>query len=151
MTQIDFHVNAPDKLSYACRVVRKAYASGARAVVYVGDEAACDVIDRMLWTFSPTDFIPHCRLASPLARVTPIHIASAQDVHACVHHGLLVNLDRAQPDVFSRFERMIEIVASAEDELEAGRQRWKFYRDRGYPLTRHDLSSRPVGGSSNNA
>ena len=30
MTEIAFHFNAPDKLAYACRLLRKAVASGAR-------------------------------------------------------------------------------------------------------------------------
>ena len=54
---------------------------------------------------------------------------------------LLVNLDREQPDFFSRFERMIEVVENEDDDLEAGRRRWKFYKDRGYPLGRHDLAA----------
>ena len=33
MTDIEFHVNVPDKLHYSCRLLRKAYRSGANAVV----------------------------------------------------------------------------------------------------------------------
>ncbi len=55
---------------------------------------------------------------------------------------MIVNLDREQPAFFSRFERMVEVVASEDDDLEAGRRRWKFYKDRGYPLSRHDLAAR---------
>jgi DNA polymerase-3 subunit chi len=36
---------------------------------------------------------------------------------------------------------MIEIVAADSDDLDAGRARWKFYKDRGYPLQRHDVAS----------
>ena len=28
MTEVDFHFNAPDKLGYACRLLRKAVANG---------------------------------------------------------------------------------------------------------------------------
>ncbi len=139
MTHIDFHVNAPGKLAYACRLARKVYGSGTRAVFYAGDENTRAGFDRLLWTFSAVDFIPHCRVGSPLAEVTPIHIAGPDDADACLHHALLVNLDAEQPDCFSRFERMIEVVAAEDTDLEAGRRRWKFYKDRGYPLTRHDL------------
>jgi len=141
VTQIDFHVNAPGKLAYACRLARKVYGSGTRAVFYAGHESTRDAFDRLLWTFSATDFIPHCRVDSPLADVTPIHIAGPDDADACKHHALLVNLDREQPDCFSRFERMIEVVEAEAMDLEAGRRRWKFYKDRGYPLVRHDLGA----------
>ena len=33
MTRIDFHTNIPDKLTYACRLSRKDYASRAKLVV----------------------------------------------------------------------------------------------------------------------
>jgi DNA polymerase-3 subunit chi len=141
MTQIDFHVNAPTKLAYACRLARKAYGSGARMVFYAGDERLLTEFDRLLWTFSPLDFIPHCRVRDRLANVTPVHLAGPNDADHCIHHDLIVNLDREQPAYFSRFERMIEVVASDESDLDAGRARWRFYKDRGYPLTRHDLAS----------
>lgn len=139
MTQIDFHVNAPAKLAYACRLARKGYGAGRRMVFY-GDDAVLSEFDRLLWTFSAVDFIPHVRARDPLAPVTPILLAGPADADACTHHEMIVNLDREQPEFFSRFERMIEVVEASDDDLSAGRSRWKFYRDRGYPLTRHDLA-----------
>ena len=140
MTQIDFHVNAPDKLAYACRVARKAWGAG-RPMVFHASDAVLDAFDRQLWTFSAVDFIPHCRARDRLASVTPILLAGPADADACTDHGLLVNLDRAEPAFFSRFEKMIEIVSADEADLDAGRARWKFYKDRGYPLQRHDVAS----------
>ena len=140
MTQIDFHVNAADKLLHACRLARKGYGSG-RAMVFHGPDPLLAQLDRLLWTFSALDFIPHCRARDPLAPVTPILLAGPADADACLHHELIVNLDRAQPDFFSRFERMIEVVGADEDDLDAGRSRWRFYKDRGYPLARHDLAA----------
>ena len=140
MTQIDFHVNAPAKLAYACRLARKVYGTGL-PVVFYANEATLATFDRLLWTFSQLDFIPHCRARDPLASVTPVLLAGPADADACVHHDLLVNLDREQPEFFGRFERMIEVVEAEAADLDAGRSRWKFYKDRGYPLSRHDLAA----------
>ncbi len=140
MTQIDFHVNAPAKLAHACRLARKGYGAGTRMVFYAADAVVAE-LDRLLWTFSALDFIPHCHVRSRLAPVTPILLAGPADAEACLQYEMLVNLDREQPDFFSRFERMIEVVGSEAADLEAGRARWKFYRDRGYPLKRHDLAA----------
>ena len=140
MTHIDFHVNAPVKLAYACRLARKGYGSGRHMVFYGADPVLAE-FDRLLWTFSALDFIPHCRARSALANVTPILLAGPADADACTHHDLLVNLDKQQPDFFSRFERMIEVVEAETTDLEAGRVRWKFYKDRGYPLDRHDVAA----------
>jgi DNA polymerase-3 subunit chi len=147
VTHIDFHVNAPGKLAYACRLARKAYGSGASAVFHATDEETLERFDRLLWTFSAIDFIPHCRVRSPLAAVTPILLAGADDAEACTHHGLIVNLDREQPAYFGRFERMIEVVEAEELDLDAGRRRWKFYKDRGYPLVRHDIGASSLSAS----
>lgn len=141
MTQIDFHVNAPAKLAYACRLARKGYASGSRMVFYASDGALLERLDRELWTFSALAFIPHCHARHALASVTPILLAGPADAEACVHHEVIVNLDRQYPEFFSRFHRMIEIVEADRADLDAGRARWKFYKDRGYPLTRHDFAA----------
>ncbi len=110
-------------------------------VFFSADAGVLSRLDRELWTFSALDFIPHCRVADEHASETPILLAGPADAEQCAHHEVLVNLDREHPDFFSRFERLIEVVASDAEDLEAGRRRWKFYKDRGYALTRHDLAS----------
>ena len=63
MTEVAFHFNAPDRMAYVCRLLRKAVASGARVVV-TGMPEALRQLDTALWTFSPVDFVPHCHLDS---------------------------------------------------------------------------------------
>ncbi len=73
MTEIAFHFNAPDKLAYACRLLRKAYRSQARVVV-TGDAAQLARLDQLLWTFDVGEFIPHARLRAgeqPAPRLAP--------------------------------------------------------------------------------
>ena len=138
MTRVDFHFNAPDKLQYASRLVRKAYRAGQRVVVFAEAGAVAE-LDRTLWTFSPTDFIPHVRASDPLAPQTPVILCS----EACEtqHADVLVNLSRETPAFFSRFERLVEVVTADEDDRGSARARWRFYRDRGYPLQSHDLAA----------
>lgn len=138
MTRVDFHFNAPDKLQYASRLVRKAYRAGQRVVVFAEAGAVAE-LDRTLWTFSPTDFIPHVRASDPLAPQTPVILCS----EACEtpHADVLVNLSRETPAFFSRFERLVEVVTADEDDRGSARARWRFYRERGYPLQSHDLAA----------
>ena len=138
MTRVDFHFNAPDKLQYVSRLVRKAYRSGQRVVVFA-DPATVEALDRTLWTFSPLDFIPHVRADDPLAAQTPVILCSAP----CdtPHADVLVNLSIETPGFFSRFERLIEVVTAADEDRSQARERWRFYRDRGYPLQSHDLAA----------
>lgn len=134
MTRIDFHTNVGDALLYACRLARKAYQAGQPLVV-VGDPGRLRLFDERLWTFSPLDFLPHCMADSALAARTPI-VLTADLAHA-PHHQILLNLAPAVPPQFARFERLLEIVGDGEDELAAGRERYRFYRDRGYPLNNY--------------
>ena len=77
MTDIAFHVNLADPEGYACRLLRKASASGAQVVV-VGDPAQLRALDQALWTFSPADFVAHAvagATPAPVLARTPIVLA----------------------------------------------------------------------------
>ncbi len=135
MTRIDFHTNVGDPLAYACRLARKAYAGG-HALVVLAEPSTLAAFDEQLWTFQPLEFVPHCMANSPLAQETPVVLASGLD--DVPHHQILVNLGAPVPAQFARFERLIEIVGSEEDELLSGRERFRFYRDRGYKIETHN-------------
>jgi DNA polymerase-3 subunit chi len=137
LTRIDFYTNVADKIATACRIAGKAHASGQRMLVFCPDRETAQRVDRMLWTAPATGFVPHCSPRDPLAAVTPIHIDERGDEPAC--DQVLLNLRSDWPPFFSRFERLIEIVALDEDDRAAARSRYKFYRDRGYEIRTHDL------------
>lgn len=141
MTDIAFHFNAPDKLAYACRLLRKAVASGARVVV-TGAPATLQKLDSLLWTFSPHEFVAHCRAGSPAEQLmaSPVVLAAQIEGGAQLpHHQVLLNLGTEVANGYERFERAIEVVSLDEEDRQMARQRWKHYADRGYSITRHDL------------
>ena len=148
MTEIAFHFNVPDKLAYSCRLLRKAYASGAQVVI-TGELEELAALDQLLWTFSATEFLPHCRtapgdtangIANAITQAaSPILLAESPK--GCAHHGVLVNLGSRIPEEFERFERFIELVTQTDADKHAARLRWKHYADRGYVMKRHDLST----------
>jgi hypothetical protein len=57
---------------------------------------------------------------------------------------VLVNLGGDLPPGFSRFDRLIEIVGTDETDRIPARERFKFYRDRGYAA--RGASSCPMSG-----
>jgi DNA polymerase-3 subunit chi len=141
MTEVAFHFNAPDKLGYACRLLRKAVASGARVVV-TGAPEQLRALDVELWTFAPLEFVAHCHAASSSPQVlaaSPVVLADTVD--AAPHRQVVVNLGDGVPPGFERFERLIEVVTGDEGDRQQARSRWKHYADRGYSITRHDLAS----------
>lgn len=138
MTRIDFYFEAGDKLQVACRLSAKATKQKLRVLIYASDEAGSQKIDRLLWTWQPAGFLPHCMTGSPLAAQTPVLIT--HDPEDTPHDEVLLNLHSAWPPAFSRFQRLVEIVGRDEEDREAARGRFRFYRDRGYAIAKHDLS-----------
>ncbi|HEY4317142.1 MAG TPA: DNA polymerase III subunit chi [Herbaspirillum sp.] len=134
MTRIDFHSNVADRLTYTCRLVRKARVAQCRIVLLARDAEQQAALDEALWTFSATDFLPHATPAHPHADATPV-ILVADDAAELPHHHVLINLSGRTPAHFARFERMFEIISADEADKVAGRDRYRYYKDRGYPLT----------------
>ncbi|MGB4344999.1 MAG: DNA polymerase III subunit chi [Burkholderiaceae bacterium] len=134
MTRVDFHSKVPDKLAYACRLVRKARAGNMQVVVFLQDAAQLQAFDDALWSFSAQDFLPHVRADDALAAQTPVILTDDAE-QALPHHQILINLSTQTPSHFARFERLFEIVANEETDLAAGRERYRLYQQRGYPLT----------------
>ena len=140
MTDIEFHVNVPDKLHYSYRLLRKVYRIGAKAVVTAEPELL-QQLDQLLWSSSTTEFLPHCRSDSPGPTMVATPIWLAEHLDACPPGSVLINLGRHVPAGVERFERFIEVASSQETDRLSARNRWKHYRDRGYSLKRHELQS----------
>ena len=142
MTRVDFHVNVADKIGHGCRLVRKIREQGLHTVVFCEDAIVLRTFDEALWTFDPLEFIPHVPAGHPLAARTPVLLTARDTPLPDSHYGVLVNLGRAVPPFYSRFERLVELVGDDDDDRTQGRIRWRGYRDRGYPLASHDLARR---------
>jgi DNA polymerase-3 subunit chi len=139
VTTIDFYFNATDRLQVACRLAAKAIGDGKRMLVYAPDAELAARVDKLMWTWPATGFVPHCPADDAIAADTPVLIGRTDDVPAdCT---LLLNLGTDAPPHFASFERLFEIVGSEEAEKESGRARYKLYRSRGYAIASHDLAS----------
>jgi DNA polymerase-3 subunit chi len=134
MTRIDFHTNIPDKLSYACRLARKAYAARAKVVLLADSPAQAAELNEALWTLSGVDFVPHVMAGDPLAPETPVIVTADEEV-ALPHADMLINLTRRTPAGFERFVRMFEIISTDEEDAAAGRKRYVAYKRQDHPLT----------------
>jgi DNA polymerase-3 subunit chi len=140
MTQIDFYFHVEDKLKTACTLSAKAYARGLRVLAYCNDHDAGRKFSRLLWSAPATGFVPHCTADDKLAAITPVIVDC--DGANPAHDDVLLNLRHELPAFFSRFQRLIEIVSIDEEDRRLARERFKYYRDRGYDIRSHDLSKR---------
>lgn len=144
MTQVEFHFNVPDRLHYACRLLRKALKSGAGGLAVSAAAPTLATLDRALWVFEPQEFIPHLLLRAgetppPRLARTPIWLVPDPDMAA--HFPVLVHLGDEPAAGFESFTRLIEIVSTDEAGREAARRRWKHYAARGYAIVKHEVGS----------
>jgi DNA polymerase-3 subunit chi len=136
MTKVDFYTGSEDKLRTACQLSQKAMQNGLRVLLHVPDEATADKLDKLLWHFPPTAFMPHCRSHAEEASTMPVVIGHDETFP---HSELLISLHNVCLPFFSRFERVIEIVSQEDEDAKLGRERYGFYRDRGYEMRHFDL------------
>ena len=78
------------------------------------------------------------KVHSPLAAETPVLIASGEESPPDCE--LLLNLGADCPPHFERFARLFEVVSVDDQEKLKGRNRYRFYQERGYKITNHDLA-----------
>lgn len=141
MTRVSFHFNVPHRLEYACRLLRKATRQNARITV-TGSAPVLAELDRALWSFEPTEFIPHVLLREGQTlpeRLAETPVCLSTTLAGAPHHDVLLNLGAEPPAGFESFERLIEIVSTDDDERAAARARWKHYAARGYAIEKHEV------------
>jgi len=136
MTRISFYVLKGqlehERQVFACRLAEKAYKLGKHVYIHTENAQQSETMNQTLWSFRADSFVPHQLNDGQDADDCPVLIG--HDVKPPRLMDLLINLDATQPLFFSQFERMAELINDDEDIKLAGRERFQFYRQRGYDL-----------------
>ncbi len=141
MTDVEFHTRVPDRLHYACRLLRKAAASTSRVLV-TADAQTLEELDQQLWTFASTDFVPHCFHDAPAQVLEHSPIVLTPRLPASATQAILLNLGAGVPAGLEQFVRVIEIVSEDADDKRQARSRWKQYAALGCQLSSHSLQAK---------
>ncbi|MGA7800745.1 MAG: DNA polymerase III subunit chi [Gammaproteobacteria bacterium] len=140
MTRIDFYVlsghDANGRALLACRLAEKAFQHGHRVYIHTESAAQSRHMDELLWTFRAGSFVPHGLREQ--AEQVPVVISDSGEPDS--HTGVLINLAPDVPLFFSRFARVAELVDQNDAQLRTGRERYRFYKERGYELASHKLN-----------
>ena len=141
MTKVDFYVlpaNGMSRVQLACKLTEKAWHKQHNIYIHTDSAQAAKHIDDLLWTFSQDSFLPHNLTTDVATASAPIRIGheDAPDMECDV----LINLSHDVPAFFSRFMRVAELVDQNDSTRQQARDRFRFYRERGYPLESHELS-----------
>jgi len=141
MTKIFFYHGMNERLPYALRLIAGAWAQKKAITIYAPEPGMAQQLDQMLWTQPATGFIPHCLGDSPLAAETPILIArNEEELARSMQDQRLLNLSEELPPGFARFDSLVEVVSQDEVVRNSGRERVKFYRERGYEVQFKDIA-----------
>ena len=139
MTRVGFYViqnnDAGQRLLVAARLADKAFQQGLRIYINAVDEPQARQLDELLWSFRPASFLPHGISGEQYSE----KIAIGWGQEPVDHDDLLINLQLNIPSFFGRFHRVAEVVTQDAQSLAALRESWKYYKERGYELEKHDL------------
>jgi DNA polymerase-3 subunit chi len=144
VTQVDFYILESDsddaRLHLACKIVDKATQLDHHVFIHSTSDAEARQLDDLLWTFSQGSFIPHRLVRAAVAEpaLEPVLIGVNQPP-ATGRWDVLINLAADVPEFFSRYERVAEVVDANAVRREQSRERYRFYRDRGYKLNTHQV------------
>lgn len=141
MTQVDFYILQDTRPAaqtlLTCRLTEKAFKQGHQVYINTASGQQLKQLDDLLWTFRDGSFLPHGVYEAAAATPHPVLLG-----HAIEPEGpsdVLVNLSNEVPPFFGRFNRVAELVGGNEEQRQSARERYRFYKDRGYNLDTHKL------------
>ncbi len=143
LTRISFYIlksNSPnERMVFICRLVDKIYNKGHQILLHTEDNQQANMIDDMLWTWRQGSFIPHEIYNGEEISDCPVIINHYPECTTSIN-DILINMTDSVPEFLGRFERVSEIVDQNETATKMARQRYRLYKEKGYPLESHDIT-----------
>ena len=139
MTRIDFYIleatAQQSRLQFAVKLTEKLYRDGYHVHLHTDDPATLSALDDSFWSSRDISFVPHEIADRPLPHC-PVTLGRGAFEGT---EPVLINLGSSVPDFFSQMERVAEIIDKQSADVAQGRERYRHYRDRGYPLQSHSI------------
>jgi DNA polymerase-3 subunit chi len=125
-------------LRFSCRLAEKAWKTGHRVFLFTEDENTARRLDDLLWSYSDSSFLPHCRQGDADESDSAVLVGHRL---TDTGHDLLINLSGQMPPLPGAFRRIAEIIDDTPATLASGRQRYAAYKQRELPLNYHDIQA----------
>ncbi len=136
------------RLKLACRITEKAFQAGQSVLIWHTDATELAMLDELLWTFGDDrSFIPHERIAPGTVCEAPVLLTTGLPTTGPRAAGpsparitdVLINLAADLPPITGQAARIVEIVDGDATRREAGRTRYKAYRELGLQPVTHNV------------
>lgn len=127
MSRIDFyHLQKQTLEDVLPKLLEKAYATGSRIKIKIGNEARVEFINSLLWTYNDESFIPHGSKKDGFAKEQPIWLSSDDDNSNNAEMMFLVDGAHLDIENQTNFTRIFNIFdGNDEQSLQQARQLWK--------------------------
>ena len=144
MQRVDFYVlegsDARERLRFACRVIDKAFGAEQRVLVCFDNASELASFDDLLWTFAQDSFVPHEPLGAESDwEETPVLLSAGAAPKSPA--DVIVNLSAAVPAECGKSASVIEIIDSDAARRQAGRVRYKQYKELGVEPATHKVGA----------
>ncbi len=141
MTQVQFYILSDEKpkaaFSRAIEFIDQAYQRKQNVFIHTCRQSDAEYMDELLWVRDADSFLPHLLVDEAVGVMPPIQIGYGQEPK--IKPDVLVNLADEIPRFHGQFEHLIEFAHGEESTRQKARERFKYYRDRGYPLRHQNL------------
>lgn len=136
MTEIRFYHLVTQSLEQALpAILAKALSGGRKAVLRFADEKEVRHFNDHFWTYNPDSFLPHGTKADGNAELQPVYLTAAAENPNAADMLVLCN-QYTVPENTSDFALCCDFLDGQNEEaVQAGRDRWKAYKDAGYSVT----------------
>ena len=142
MPEISFYVlpteSSQERHLFACKLIEKAYRSGAFAYVLTDSPEQSRLIDDLLWTFRAGSFIPHQVYSGEMPAVENVVLIGSSNPPE-QWKNTVINLSSHVPQDFQDTERILEILDNGEETKAWGRNRYRQYQQAGIEITTHKI------------
>jgi len=130
-----------DRFLFACKLIEKAYRSGQFCYVYTDSLQQSQQLDNQLWTYRENSFIPHQLYDETNNDIPDYQKTVLIGTQAAPENWqkLIFNLSSKYPDDLTKTDRVLEILDNNEELKQAGRQRFRQYKQNGFDISTHKI------------
>ncbi len=136
MTEVAFYTNVLNETHLISKLLHKAHNVGRKLHISVRNERHGETVTKDLYGAEPTSFFGISSSPHDTHDLTSAIISYTSDYG---HNDIIINLTPEIPDNFSAFKRVIEIVSQDKNNISAARNKYRWYKDRGYLIATHKL------------
>jgi DNA polymerase-3 subunit chi len=126
-------------LTFACQLIEKIYNGKETIYIHLDNESQATKLDTLLWTFDDGSFLPHA-LANDMSTSAPITIGFAET--PIRKADKYINISKKT--IPHTCKPLCEVVLANSEAQVAARERYRHYREQGYNIHTHKISSSSV-------